>query len=75
MNINSLLAMGIEEASAYDGRFNGDTKSGYFNISTLGGNFTGTYIVNANLIEVVFSNKPFFVPCSIIESFLKSHIK
>jgi len=74
-NINDILEMGRREATAYNCQFSGDTSSGAFNVSALGGVFNGTYIVYEKVIEILFSNKPFFIPCSLIETFLRSHVK
>lgn len=74
-NITSLLEMGRQEASSYEGQFCGDINGGNFNISALGGIFVGNYVVHEKIIEITISNKPFLIPCIAIESFLKAHIK
>ena len=75
MNINDLLATGIQEAVKFNGRFEGDANIGDFDIQTLGGTFSGRYVVKENVIEVIISKKPFLIPCAAIESFLKANIK
>ncbi|MFZ1529171.1 MAG: hypothetical protein WAT19_10490 [Ferruginibacter sp.] len=56
------------------GVFKGDTTAGEFSLSVFGNNIAGSYIVNAGLLDIVISDKPFFVPCNTIEGYLKSKI-
>lgn len=73
-NIETLFRMGADEAKIHNGDFSGDINSGRFNIPVLGGTFIGSYFVNGKTIFLEISKKPIFIPCSLIESFLKSHI-
>ncbi len=57
-----------------EGTFNGDTKSGSFHISVLGNTIAGSYTVEGQNLSLIISDKPFFVPCSTIESMLKSKL-
>ncbi len=56
------------------GTFNGDTNSGQFHVSVFGNTIAGSYTVAGNEMQVVIDSKPFMIPCSAIESFLKSQI-
>lgn len=56
------------------GHFTGDTVQGKFDVSFFGQEITGSYIVNGNDMNIIIENKPFMVPCSAIESFLKSQL-
>ena len=56
------------------GHFTGDTGQGNFDVSFFGQEITGSYSVNGNALNIVIENKPFMVPCSAIESFLKSQV-
>ena len=56
------------------GHFTGDTEKGDFDVSFFGQEITGSYEVTGNDLNIVIENKPFMVPCSAIESFLKSQV-
>jgi hypothetical protein len=57
------------------GRFNGDTNSGDFEVTVFGNKVAGTYTVAGNELSVTITDKPFLLPCSAIEGFLKSQVK
>lgn len=57
-----------------DGTFNGDEHSGSFHVSLMGNNVAGSYTVEGQNLTLTITDKPFFVPCSTIESFLKSKL-
>ena len=59
---------------AQNGLFNGDTTSGDFEVTVLSNTIKGNYNVMGQLMNITIFNKPFFVPCSTIESFLRSKI-
>ena len=56
------------------GTFNGDASSGSFSVKVLGSNIAGSYTVTGSQINITITDKPFFVSCSQIESFLKSQL-
>ena len=56
------------------GNFNGDTNGGNFNVSVFGNTIAGTYTVSGQNLDIIIESKPFLIPCSTIESFLKSQI-
>jgi hypothetical protein len=56
------------------GNFTGDTQQGLFEVSFFGQEIKGSYNVVANDLHIVIDSKPFMVPCSAIESFLKSQV-
>ena len=56
------------------GNFNGDDAAGNFDVSMFGNSMAGSYNVNGQELNIVISSKPFMIPCSAIESFLKSHV-
>lgn len=59
---------------AQGGTFNGDTNQGNFYLSLFGNTISGNYTVVGQDLSVVVEEKPFLVPCSAIESFLKKQI-
>lgn len=56
------------------GNFTGDAAAGNFDVSVFGNNIAGSYTVNVQVLEIVISSKPFMIPCSVIEGFLKNQI-
>jgi hypothetical protein len=56
------------------GTFNGDPSSGNFQVSVFGNTIRGSYSVQGQALGIVIDSKPFLIPCSTIEGFLKSQI-
>lgn len=56
------------------GSFNGDENSGSFSVKVLGSTIAGSYTITGSEINITITDKPFFISCSQIESFLKGHI-
>ncbi len=56
------------------GQFTGDGQSGKFDVSAMGNTIAGSYTVNGNDLSIVIDNKPFFIPCDMVEGFLKSKL-
>ena len=56
------------------GSFSGDASGGKFDVSVLGSSIKGSFSVAGNSLNVVIDSKPFLVPCSTIEGFLKSKL-
>ncbi|RYF84364.1 MAG: hypothetical protein EOO03_14915 [Chitinophagaceae bacterium] len=56
------------------GNFTGDTNQGNFSVSFFGQEIIGGYTVAGNDLNIVIDSKPFMVPCSTIENFLKSQV-
>jgi hypothetical protein len=57
------------------GSFDGDTGSGSFQLGIFGSNIKGSYTVDGQNLNITIDSKPFILPCSTIESFLKSQIR
>jgi hypothetical protein len=72
------VAVVISKAKAaiesYNGTFNGDNTSGEFGITVYGNTVKGTYTVAGQVMNLVITHKPFFVPCSTIENLLLKEI-
>ncbi|HYF30926.1 MAG TPA: hypothetical protein VD993_07390 [Chitinophagaceae bacterium] len=62
------------EISTQGGNFNGDQTAGSFSIKILGSNIEGNYTISGQALNVVITDKPFFLGCGQIESFIKSRI-
>lgn len=56
------------------GTFNGDANAGDFNVSIFGNLIVGSYSVIGQELSLLISEKPFIVPCSTIESFLRKQL-
>lgn len=56
------------------GNFTGDNNEGSFFVSVVGNTVAGSYKVEGQDLSLNITEKPFFVPCSTIESFLKSKL-
>jgi hypothetical protein len=57
------------------GKFNGDSSSGAFIISTPVGEVSGSYAVEDQNFLISIEDKPFLVSCSKIESTLNEYLK
>ena len=70
------IAVGKARAAvqSQNGIFNGDTNNGSFEVTVFGNTIKGNYTVSGQVLNLVITDKPFFVPCSTIESFLLKQI-
>jgi hypothetical protein len=57
-----------------NGTFNGDNNAGNFQVSVFGNTVKGEYTITGQVLNLVITDKPFFVPCSMIENFLVKQI-
>lgn len=74
-NPDEVLSKARNTVQSQGGNFNGDTNSGEFNVSVFGNKIIGNYTVSGQTLNIAITDKPFMVPCSAIESFLKGQIK
>lgn len=56
------------------GTFEGDTSGGNFQVSVFGSTIAGSYTVAGQDLSIVIEDKPFLIPCSTIEGFLRNHL-
>ena len=56
------------------GNFEGDETNGNFDISVFGNTIAGSYNVDGQSLNIVINSKPFLIPCSTIEGFLKNQL-
>ena len=73
-NSNNILSKAKTAIQSQQGNFNGDDSSGDFNVSVFGNVIKGSYTVAGQDLNIIIGSKPFLVPCSTIESFLKNKI-
>jgi len=72
--VSVVLAKAKTAIESYNGTFNGDDTSGDFGITVYGNTIKGTYSVTGQVLNLVITHKPFFVPCSTIENLLLKEI-
>lgn len=70
----SALEKAKSAVESQGGTFNGDTTSGDFELTVFGNHIKGNYTIEGQLLNLEVTDKPFFVPCSMVESFLKKEI-
>lgn len=69
-----ILQKAKKAVESQDGNFSGDLSSGSFDVSVFGNSIAGSYKVNGNDLNIVIEKKPFMIPCSAIEGFLKNQL-
>ncbi|MEQ1553916.1 MAG: hypothetical protein ABL929_07055 [Ferruginibacter sp.] len=69
-----ILAKAKETVESQQGTFIGDNSAGRFDVSVFGNTIVGTYSVVEQILNIDIIEKPFMVPCSMIESFLTSKL-
>ena len=78
ISFNESANLAMEKAKAaiesQSGVFNGNDKSGEFEVTILGNTIKGNYVITGQVLQLVITQKPLFVPCSMIESFLLKQI-
>jgi hypothetical protein len=65
-----ILSKAKSAVASQGGAFEGDLNSGQFNVSLMSNTVAGTYIVEGNQLKLNITEKPMFVPCNAIESYL-----
>ena len=71
---SDILSKAKTAIQSQDGSLTGDESSGDFDVSVFGNTIKGSYSVAGNDLEIVIQSKPFLIPCSTIESFLKNKL-
>ncbi len=56
------------------GNFSGNEQSGQFDVTVMNNTIAGSYTANGMNLDIIISKKPFFIPCDMVESFLKSKL-
>ncbi len=73
-SVTGVIAKAKAAIENQNGTFNGDENAGNFEVTFLGNTIKGNYSVIGKTLELVVTKKPFFVPCSTIESILLKEI-
>ncbi len=71
---DDIMAKAKKTVQSQGGNFNGDTNSGNFDVSVFGNKIVGSYSVTGQTMNISITDKPFLIPCSTIEGFLKNQI-
>lgn len=75
---NEPANIAVEKAKAaiesQNGIFNGNDTAGEFEVTIFGNTIKGNYTVTGQTLNLNIIQKPLFVPCSMIESFLLKQI-
>ena len=70
----NVLAKARKAVEGQGGSFTGDTNAGNFHVSVFGNKIVGNYQVSGQTLQINITDKPFMVPCSAIEGFLKNQL-
>jgi hypothetical protein len=71
---NTVLQKARKAVTGQGGNFEGDTQNGTFDLTVFGNTIAGSYTVSGQNMDIVISEKPFLLPCSTIEGFLKAQL-
>lgn len=69
-----ILAKAKQTVEAQGGNFTGDQSAGAFDVSVFGNTIKGSYTVSGSNLNIEITDKPFLVPCNMIESFLRDKL-
>jgi len=71
---DEVLGKARKAVEGQGGTFSGDANRGDFQVSVFGNKIVGDYTVSGQNLQINITDKPFMVPCSAIESFLKNQL-
>ena len=72
--VESAVLKAKNAVESQSGIFNGDVNRGEFEVTVFGNNIKGNYTVTGQILNIEITDKPFFVPCNMIETFLVKNI-
>ncbi len=72
--VAEILEKAKQTVESQNGTFVGDDNEGKFDVNVFGNIVIGTYKVIGSQLNIEIIEKPFIVPCSMIESFLTSKL-
>ncbi|MCO6497982.1 MAG: hypothetical protein J5I50_09995 [Chitinophagaceae bacterium] len=73
-DVEAALEKAREAVESQNGTFTGDTNAGDFELNVFGNFIKGSYTISGETLNLEITDKPFFVPCNMIESYLKKYI-
>ena len=74
VSAEAILARAKAAIENQNGVLTGDENLGEFEVSVFGNTIKGNYSVAGNILNLIITQKPFFVPCSTIENILVKEI-
>lgn len=72
--VEKAIGKARQAVESQNGTFNGDETSGDFELNVFGNNIKGNYSITGQILNLEITDKPFFVPCNMIENFLQKQI-
>lgn len=73
-SVTEILEKAKKTIESQNGTFTGDENAGNFDVSIFGNTVIGSYAVTGQDLNIDITEKPFLVPCSMIESYLKNNL-
>lgn len=73
-SVTEILEKAKKTVKSQGGNFTGDESKGNFDVSIFGNTVIGSYLVSGQDLNIDITDKPFLVPCNMIENFLKSQL-
>ncbi len=73
-SVTEILEKAKKTVESQGGNFIGNETAGNFDVSIFGNTVIGSYEVNGQDLNIDIADKPFLVPCNMIENFLKSQL-
>ena len=73
-SVEEVLNKARSTVQSQGGNFSGDSSAGNFDVTVFGSTISGSYAVAGSELNIVIISKPFLLPCSTIESYLKSQM-
>ena len=73
-SVTEILEKAKKTVEFQGGNFTGDENKGNFDVSIFGNTVVGSYAVDGQSLNIDITDKPFLVPCNMIENFLKSQL-
>jgi hypothetical protein len=70
----TVLAKARSAVQGQGGTFTGDANGGNFDVTAFGNTISGSYTLSGQNLMIKILSKPFFLPCSTIEGFLKNQL-
>jgi len=73
-DFTKLFSRALIEGEKYNAQINGDSTCGGFKVKALGSIYKGNYSTLGNRLSITITQKPFYIPCSVIEGLIKNFL-
>ncbi len=71
---DEILAKAKKTIESQNGSFNGNETEGHFDVTIFGNTIKGTYTVQGQSLNIDIVEKPFLIPCNMIETYLTGQL-